>query len=321
MKSISTGWLLLAIALTSCEKFVDIQVREADRRIVLSGLFCTDSTLIVHVSRTSQLSPQELGDITKPYVDPWMPDEVSLYEDDQLIGHLVGKQGNFLEMPGFRPSVGKTYRIGASQGEMKPVSATVRIPEPAPLRAIDTTMAITENGRAVFRMSLQINDPAHQENFYALQVTGVQRPYYDIFHRIWVDSTMTYNCNPRLNGKTDGMLELDFLDANRDVYVDRRLFFSDRLFNGKLFELNFEVLHNSWGKMADTVLFRVDLYQVDKSYYQYAVSEQKYRLTQNNPFVEPVQVYSNVDNGFGLVSAYSVIRKEFRVDWSRLVVK
>jgi hypothetical protein len=319
MKPISIGWLLLAIALSSCEKYVDIRVREADRKIVLSGLLCTDSTLIVHVSRSSQLSRQDLGDITKPYVDPWMADEVSLYEDDRLVGQLVGKQGNFLEIPGFKPSVGKTYRLRASQGEMKPVSATVRIPEPAHLTAFDTIMAISENGRAAFRMSLQISDPAVQENFYALQVTGIQRPYYDIFERIWVDSTMTYNCTPRLSGKTDGMLELDFLDANRDVYVDRRLFFSDRLFDGKLFDMKFEVLHDSWGKMADTVLFRVDLYQVDKSYYQYAVSRQKYHHTQNNPFVEPVQVYSNVENGFGLVSAYAVIRKEFWVDWRRLV--
>jgi hypothetical protein len=68
---------------------------------------------------------------------------------------------------------------------------------------------------------------------------------------------------------------------------------------------------------ADTVEVWIDLQQVDKSYYLYAVSEQKYQQTRNNPFTEPVQVYSNVKNGFGLFSAYNGTRKEFIVDWTR----
>ncbi|MFA6126311.1 MAG: DUF4249 domain-containing protein [Bacteroidales bacterium] len=317
MKPILLFCLALTFALTACEKVVYIKIDEADRKIVLNGLICPDSTVVVHVSRSSSLGKPDQWDITKPYVDPWMADQVSLYEDDRFVGQLHMKKGNFLELPGFRPLPGKAYRLEASQGEMKPVSATVHIPELVPLTSFDTTMVTTADGKAAVRISFRISDPAGQKNYYALQVSGSQRYFYDPFERKIIDSVGIYNCYPSLYLNSDDILGLDFLDANRDVRIDGKLFFNDQLFNGKAFDISFELPQDSWYKMADTVNFRIDLHQVDKSYYLYAVSQQKYSLSADNPFVEPVQVYSNVTDGFGLFSAYIWIRKEVVVDWTK----
>ncbi len=316
MKPYLIMFMALIFVLSGCEKFVYIKVDDADRKIVLSGLICPDSTVVVHVSRSSSLGKPDNWDITKPYVDPWMADQVSLYENDLLVGQLVVKKGHYLELPGFRPSQGKTYRLEASQGEMKPASATVKIPEQVLLTAFDTTMVTTTDGKAAVRVSMRISDPAGQENYYALQVSGKQRFYYDFFERKIIDSVGIFNCNPSLYVKSDDILGLDFLDANRDVRIDGKLFFSDQLFEGKEFDISFELPHDSWYMMADTAEFRIDLHQVDKSYYLYAVSQQKYSLNRDNPFSEPVQVYSNVKNGFGLFSAYHWFRKEVVVDWT-----
>lgn len=317
MKPVFLFFSILIFSLTACEKLVYINLKEADRKIVLNGLLCPDSSVIVNIARSYQVSIAFSGDTIRPVEDPMIVEDASFYEDDRFIGKLEPLRENFYELSGFKPSPGKTYRLEVSSGKMKPVSTTVRMPELIPLNSFDTARITTINGTAAIRVSFQITDPTGQDNYYALQVTGTQQHYYDFQEWKFIDSVKMYYYTPKLNGKADDFLNLDFLDINRDVYLDHKLFFSDQLFNGKVFDISFEVPKGNPRQMADTVLFRVDLCQVDKSYYQYAVSTQKYQSSNGDPFSEPVQVYSNVKNGFGLFSAYNGIRKEFIVDWTR----
>jgi hypothetical protein len=186
----------------------------------------------------------------------------------------------------------------------------------ADLTSFDTTWIPDVLTNPTIRVSMQLSDRPDQENYYALQVLRIQK-HYDWQTNRFTDSIVTLRYPVELIGKADGELELDFLDVNRDVYLDNKLFFSDQFFNGKNFNMSFDIIKNSIGRMPDTVLFRVNVQQVDKSYYDYAVSYQKYFSARNNPFTEPVQVYSNVTDGFGLFSAYNGARKEFVVDWTR----
>jgi len=305
----------IVLFLTGCSKVIDIKIEEEDLKIVLSGLICPDSTVIVHISRSSQVSGDYPEDTGKLEPDSMIVDPVSLYENDRFIGELQYRIKSYYELPGFKPSPGKTYRLEASSGELKPVSATVVVPEMADLTSFDTLWIPNMVTNPTIRVSMQLSDPPDQENYYALNVLRIQR-YYDGQTNRFTDSIVAYGYPAKLNGKADGELELDFLDVNRDVYLDGKLFFSDQFFDGKIFHMSFDILKNSIGRMADTVLFRVNVQQVDKSYYDYAVSYQKYFSARNNPFTEPVQVYSNVTDGYGLFSAYNCARKEFVVDWT-----
>jgi len=51
---------------------------------------------------------------------------------------------------------------------------------------------------------------------------------------------------------------------------------------------------------------RVEVRTVTPEYYKYFVSLSKQLLTSQDPFAEPIQVFSNVDGGLGNFSAYSV---------------
>jgi len=318
MKPVFLFFSILIFTLTACEKVVYINIKEADRRIVLNGLLCPDSSVVVDITRSFQISMADPFDtIIKPVEALMIVNDASFYENDRFIGKLKPLRANFYELPGFKPAPGKTYRLEVSSGEMKPVSTIVKVPELIPFNSFDTARITMINGTAAVRVSFQITDQAGQDNYYALQVTGTQQHYYDFWEQKFIDSVTTHIYTPKLNGKADDFLNLDFLDINRDVYLDHKLFFSDQLFNGKVFDISFEIPKRNRWEMADTVLFRVDLCQVDKSYYQFAVSAQKYNSSNGDPFSEPVQVYSNVKNGFGLFSAYNGIRKEFIVDWTR----
>jgi len=47
------------------------------------------------------------------------------------------------------------------------------------------------------------------------------------------------------------------------------------------------------------------LSSVSEDYYKYNVTLAKYEQTQGDPFAQPVQVYSNIENGFGIFGGYS----------------
>jgi hypothetical protein len=304
--------------LSGCDKIVYINIDEGDRKIVLSGLINPDSTVVVHFSRTRQISTTGPRDSTELLADSLKPDFIRLYENDLLVGDLMYRWKNFYELPGFYPSPGKTYRIESSAGEMDPVMAVIQIPEKIPILDFDTAHVITENQVKAVRIHFSFQDPAGQENYYALQVSGLQR-YYDHLHETFLDDSLyAYSYPTNFLFRTDGGLFDELIEANKVYYMNNifahPVVFTDEYFSGRKIEITLTYPENMYTRMDIKVLFRVDLMHIDKSFYQYAVSETKHREARGNPFTELVPVYTNIQNGYGLFSAYNVDSREFLLD-------
>jgi len=297
----------------ACEKQIYFPIDEGELKIVVSGVVNPDSVLVIAVSSSQRLL---IGD--DPYApspDSLILDQIKLYEDNQFIGNLDYLERIFYYLPEFKPQAGKTYRIEVTADERNPASAITSVPENVPINYIDTSNIINEEGSKVVVVEIQISDPIGQENYYALQIFGTQK-YYDRKQDVFVDSLVRRYYHPKkLNGKSDEFLDVFFLDVNQDVRLDHKLFFSDQMFDGKDFLMKFEFTQNYRTHMPDSILLHVGLQQIDKSYYKYAVSEQKYRNSLNNPFAEPVQVYSNVKEGYGIFTSFNESSREILVDW------
>jgi hypothetical protein len=52
-------------------------------------------------------------------------------------------------------------------------------------------------------------------------------------------------------------------------------------------------------------IIRVQLSNISKEFYDYQKSLTEHNRTDDNPFAEPIQVYTNVKNGFGCVAGYN----------------
>lgn len=52
-------------------------------------------------------------------------------------------------------------------------------------------------------------------------------------------------------------------------------------------------------------VIRVQLSNISKEFYDYQKSLSEHNRSDDNPFAEPVQVYTNVKNGFGCVAGYN----------------
>ena len=97
---------------------------------------------------------------------------------------------------------------------------------------------------------------------------------------------------------------------------DERNLFSDMLFQGKDYHLEFFASYVS--VYNDSVMFSVDFSCVDENYYKYIQScesqENELLGEVSYLFGEPTQIYSNVEGGIGIVGAMSApVRSSFTV--------
>ena len=91
--------------------------------------------------------------------------------------------------------------------------------------------------------------------------------------------------------------------------------FSDDLFNGKEYELKFSSYivvdqkdyngYDSQYRKEVRSTFNIYLQQISPDYYLYARSSGAAKNLSGNPFVEPIQIHSNIINGIGVLGSYT----------------
>jgi hypothetical protein len=89
--------------------------------------------------------------------------------------------------------------------------------------------------------------------------------------------------------------------------------FNDLLFNGQNKALELEIPYENYSGIEvgyewsyKTLSVRVYLHNISKSYYYYRNSLELYQSASGNPFAQPVQVYSNIENGFGVFAGSQI---------------
>ncbi|MDR2840750.1 MAG: DUF4249 domain-containing protein [Paludibacter sp.] len=99
--------------------------------------------------------------------------------------------------------------------------------------------------------------------------------------------------------------------------------FSDELFAGKNYSITVNLpedfYSNFWvEKITESQYLVIELHSVSRDYYFYRLTASKsYNgMEMGGMFGEPVQIYSNVKNGIGVVGSYNVARKEIKLNKS-----
>lgn len=292
-----TRFLLIGFGLLwviGCEKIIDIDIPDSERKIVVNGIISEDQTLAVNLSKSlTVLEPDAFVYLNGA--------DVNLFNGAVMIGRLVADTAGQYSLPGFKPLTGLTYRLTVDFPGLKSVEATTTVPEMVPITSWDTIMTVSEWGYKAYRLKVVFNDPETVPNYYGLSVY------------------VTYKEIDYLTMEPTGQLitRLVYISSDSDVFLKDeshnfggKIFFDDLLFDGqaKTTEVG---LYDYMFYEPDTVQVEIHLEQLDPSYYKYVVSNEAYQSAHSNPFAEPVQVYTNVSGGFGIFSSYSFASKSF----------
>lgn len=298
--SVLLASVLLAGVLASCEKIIDITIPDKERKIVVNGLISSGQPVRISLSKSQSVLEND-SLIVIPGAD------VRLFKGDAPIGKLKDSAGGIYTLPGFIPEAGTTYRLTAAGGGLAPVQAFTTLPAVVPIVEVDTATLTGEWGQQELRISVKFNDPAGVTNFYGFGV--------EITNKVYDYNTMTYTGEKEthqayLYGNTDRFLK------EESTSFEGKLYFDDLLFDGKTKTVEFGLSDHMYIE-SDTVWLKVNMEQVDKPFYLHILSYNSYQQANGNPFSEPVQVYTNVEGGYGIFSgistaSYSIITKGIR---------
>lgn len=280
--------ILSAYGLSSCEKVIDISIPDKERKLVVNGIVSPDKPVVVQLSRSRYVLETDMLNLVSGGV-------IRLYHGNDPVGTLQEGPSGEYSLTDFRPQAGMTYRLTASYAGLKPVEAEATLPSPVPISAVDTATVTGEWGQQELRISIIFKDPAGIRNYYGFGA--------DITYKEFDYGTMTYTgrklTHPAyLSGRDDRFVK------EESTTFDGKLYFDDLLFDGLNKTVSLGITDYSLYE-SDTVWLNVRMDQTDAAFYRYVVSYSAYEEAHGNPFSEPVQVFSNINGGFGIFSGYS----------------
>ncbi len=158
------------------------------------------------------------------------------------------------------------------------------------------------------KLNVKIADDAQQENTYGVYLfANVPEFYFDTVNYVYTDSIIGYH-------KQDIWISGDGFSDNNYAYVDipgranQVCAFNDAILNGQEITVNidYSAYKQVQGQPETDTVYCV-FFSLSPDLYTYTKSLERYYETSDNPFAEPVDIYSNFSQGIGIAATYRVI--------------
>lgn len=251
------------------------------------------------------------------------PYEVGNYNDTNLV---------------IKPGV--KYRVEVSKEGFDPVSSETIVPLPVKIDSMVVNMkkAYQEYSSDYFEINVQLNlhDPVDQENYYVIHVfkeRGVEvafmnNGYYSGYYGgsfyggyygnssqdSFVDSIIPTDSIVTISEYNTSLFSTDPVLSNATNSTEilnteslARTYFSDELINGKTYPLTFwtTTYRDVYTQFGEYLRIYVTIESISKELYNYYSTREQHGFATDNPFAEPVPVYSNINGGLGIFGSTS----------------
>lgn len=245
-----------------------------------------------------------------------------LSTDNNIIDSFICKSNGFY-ISNIKAQEGKNYSIKVSVPGFNNVTSESYIPQkPIILNINQKDFVVPDlynayDGMPMYpfsRISVKFTDPAEEANYYEFKMK---------FFDNWQNSE-----NPSYDYISFQVTSYDSIIKNENIldYNPRILVFSDSLFNGQTKTIDFLYKFGNYSTSNKTELtygkYRI-YYQfrtISKQMYDYRKSLIKHITNQQGDILEiyadPVPMYNNIKNGYGIFAGYSEINDTIYVDKS-----
>lgn len=301
MKAFTQLSIIIMIALISqaCQKEIDLKLDEYQPKLAINSLFEQDSNFYFSITESQSV----LDNDTFPPLENVSIVLTNSLGESETITALVDHKFYYLNKRVYKSEMrarqGLTYDISVSHPNHKTATAKAGIPDGVKITSLDT-QTVLEFGYPALRINMTFQDPV-ATNYYELKLFAYAP---EIIHdkQTWetIDTIMSYQ-EIYYSFPSDGLID----NGGNSI-------FSDELFNGKEYTLSFntekyyiDYLLEGIEAFPDAEIFLLpELRSISKEYYDYQTSMVKYWNADGNPFAQPVQVYTNVEEGFGIFAGF-----------------
>lgn len=301
---------LLIVITSACELVVNVDQPPFHPSIVMGSFIGPDTTIMVNLSEDKDVleRPGEFDPITGA--------TVQLFEGDRLVGVLqeivTDQVGEFPIQQGglygldFRPSPGVEYRLEVEKEGFTSVQATDQLPLNAPRFEV---LSIDQGEFSDTEIEIKIFDEAGRDYYEVLAYLSMNSfsGHYDDVTGEWQLDSIWRSTNI-----------LSMYTENIAVEEHNTSLFSDRLFDGRSYELDMETYLSFWVNPDIDVdpdpVVTIEVRRVSEAYYNYINSSALQWWVDGDPFAEPVQAFSNVENGRGVFGSYVSSKQDFPIE-------
>lgn len=314
--------LMFVLIFSSCIKTIDFNGNVPTPQLVMNCIALPDSIIKVNLTRSKFFLSNKPGFTT---VDNAI---VIATINDTLKANLTSTGDGNYEV-NYKPKPNDKIRIDASAPTLESVWAEVTIVPKVTIISIDTTWVKTKDDNNysysiynltgdtiignVYNIDLKIRikfqDNATEQNYYRLNAFSGQGYYneyksnYSYSNYYWID----YDDVVFGNSSEQGSI----IDIGSGTYGNN--YFTDELINGKEYSLSIKtvIMKSVYfpgkapkGDIKTKSELRIDLQHLSKSFYLY--QKTKNASTTSDPILsEPVQIFSNVKSGMGILASYT----------------
>lgn len=303
---------VLMLMVGSCQKVIEFNGKITEPLFVINSFITPDSVVKAQLTESrfflsNQTTFNTVDNATITLMVNGLPKENLLHTDS---GFYVGS---------YHPSVGDSISlIVKSPGKNSLSCGTKVVPAPI-ITSIDTTSVYTGISTPLIninKMTQKIDTIGYSQSRtlkVVLHFTDVPdiRNYYRLVVITKTNSILgSYdNYNFSFDDIVSGNTNQNSVGPPTSLTSNKYNVFSDDLFNGKTYPLTFSISDNINHYSAGNSFFYpqremiVKLQSISKSYYLYL--QTRASTKNNNFFSEPVQVYSNVTGGIGILGSYT----------------
>jgi len=319
MKWLSPICFIFLIIQVSCIEDLEMKTYEHSDKIVINSLFSPDSNFYVRISKNTGIDSAIYNNNamlidTIPSWEQWYNNavavnepKVELFKNNVFIEELLSSGRGVFRSINEIPQPGVNYEIKVSADGMKSVTAKDIIPDKVSIRSVnyEDVGKVFNNDDYFTKVNITFTDPVDKINYYEILFPSP----------IWY--SLDEGGRAILASESYGVLftddQLILAEGDQDSYCSSFIF-SDKLINGQTYNLT--VYLSGLFKLCDLCeefVFHVELRSISYEYYQYRKKMRKYLnykfsgtdLQQIYSVGEPVIMYTNVENGYGVFVGYS----------------
>lgn len=277
-----------------------------ESRLVVYAYVEADSLLCADISKSRIYTDNTVIDTTKDV-------RCQIYLNDLYSGEMRRAGGNRY-LSDVRPRAGDRVTLKASYLELKEVMASTTVCQPFPEIELDTF----RDGQ-MLTLKVRVRDDGTPENYYRLVVENKTFNYKCLGgkDRVETDSSVKYTYDVDLSG--DKLLTEETISTilGKEIHTNPYQVFTNETFRGQERVIHASVAcphpYNSEGwyvEERDTIYYkhtsyhqlRVKVLRIDQSLYKYLYTL-GHNEKQTSLYKEPIEVYSNVEGGFGVVGS------------------
>ncbi len=276
--------LCISAIITSCETTIDFEIPREKPKITIDTRIMAGDSVKALIGRTEYvLSPKN------PALDQYS--KVYLYEDGVKVSELrprfLAKQQKsdslFYYSSDYITQEGHVYKIEANRKGFNTAMGQTLIKPKVDISSVNFD-------KANWKLSLNIDDPKGKGDYYRISA------YYKAAGR---EYNMYLSATDRVIQFIDGY-EDDPFDDTEERGGDYG-YISDEYFDGKSKRITVNI-NDGQSTISDTLFFEVA--RISEEFYLHEKSKAASEVS-DGFFSEPVQIFNNIENGYGIVAGGS----------------